>query len=121
MKQIITSLKRQVPVIVFSKGTHGNWDTLAASGAQVLGVDWNVRLCEVRAALPPRIGVQGNLDPFLLSTTPELVAAETRRILSEMRGQPGHIFNLGHGVPPTAKLENIESLVQTVKGSYEHA
>jgi uroporphyrinogen decarboxylase len=116
MKQIIAELKGQVPAIVFSKGTHGNWDTLAKTGAQVLGVDWNVRLAEVRAGLPAHIGVQGNLDPFLLSTTPEIVAAETRRILGEMRGHPGHIFNLGHGVPPTAKLENIESLVQTVKG-----
>jgi uroporphyrinogen-III decarboxylase len=32
-----------------------------------------------------------------------------------MRGRPGHIFNLGHGVPPMAKLENIETLVETVR------
>jgi len=48
-------------------------------------------------------------------TTPETVARETRRILQEMKGWAGHIFNLGHGVPPGAKLENIESLVNTVK------
>ena len=118
MKQIVASLKGQVPVVVFSKGTHGNWDELVDTGAQVLGVDWNIRLAQVAAALPPRVGVQGNLDPFLLSTTPEAVAAETRRILREMAGRPGHIFNLGHGVPPTARLENIESLVRTVR-SYE--
>jgi uroporphyrinogen decarboxylase len=115
MKQIIATLKRQVPVIVFSKGAHGNWDELVDTGAQVLGVDWNVRLAAVGAKLPKQVGVQGNLDPFLLSTTPEVVAAETRRILSEMRGRPGHIFNLGHGVPPNAKLENIESLVGAVR------
>jgi len=34
MKQIITSLNRQVPVIVFSKGTHGNWDELVGTGAK---------------------------------------------------------------------------------------
>jgi uroporphyrinogen decarboxylase len=51
----------------------------------------------------------------LLTTTPEIVAAETRRLLDEMRGQPGHIVNLGHGVPPEATLENIESLVTTVQ------
>jgi uroporphyrinogen decarboxylase len=72
--------------------------------------------------LPPGIGVQGNLDPFLLTTTPQVVAAETRRILREMRGRAGHIFNLGHGVPPEAKLENLQSLVDTVKQfSYEQA
>ena len=115
MKQIVGSLKGKAPVIVFSKGTHGSWDDLVATGAQVLGVDWNVRLTDVRARLPDRVGVQGNLDPFLLTTTPALVAAETGRILREMRGRPGHIFNLGHGVPPNAKLENIESLVSAVR------
>jgi uroporphyrinogen decarboxylase len=115
IKQIIAGLKGQVPVIVFSKGTHGNWDDLVDTGAQVLGVDWNVRLADVRARLPEGVGVQGNLDPFLLSTTPEAVAAGTGRILREMRGRPGHIFNLGHGVPPNAKLENIGALVDTVR------
>jgi uroporphyrinogen decarboxylase len=51
----------------------------------------------------------------MLATTPELVAMETRRILGEMNNRPGHIFNLGHGVPPNAKLENIQSLVDTVR------
>jgi uroporphyrinogen decarboxylase len=116
MKRIIASLKGRAPVIVFSKGAHGSWGELVDTGAQVLGVDWNVRLAAVAAQLPPRVGVQGNLDPFLLTTTPEAVAAETRRILREMRGRPGHIFNLGHGVPPNAKLENIERLVAAVRG-----
>jgi uroporphyrinogen decarboxylase len=115
MKEIIGSLKGKTPVIAFSKGTHGNWADLVATGASVLGVDWNVRLADVRAQLPANIGMQGNLDPFLLSTTPTVVAAETSRILEEMRGRPGHIFNLGHGVPPNAKLENIETLVKTVR------
>ncbi|MGO8926081.1 MAG: uroporphyrinogen decarboxylase [Limisphaerales bacterium] len=115
IKQIVGSLKGQAPVIVFSKGTHGSWDELVATGARVLGVDWNVRLADVRARLPDGVGVQGNLDPFLLTTTPAVVAAETRRILREMRGRPGHIFNLGHGVPPNAKPENIESLVSAVR------
>lgn len=115
MKQIVKALKNQVPVIVFAKGAHGNWDELAATGAQVLGVDWNIRLAEVRARLPDKVGVQGNLDPALLCATPDAVAAETGRILDEMRGRKGHIFNLGHGVPPNARLENIESLVTTVR------
>jgi uroporphyrinogen decarboxylase len=117
MKQIVGSLKGKAPVIVFSKGTHGTWDDLVATGAQVLGVDWNMRLADVSARLPDRVGVQGNLDPFLLTTTPSVVAAETSRILREMRGRPGHIFNLGHGVPPNAKLENIESLISAVRNS----
>jgi uroporphyrinogen decarboxylase len=117
LKQIITRLKNQVPVILFSKGTHGNWDDLLDTKAQVLGIDSNVRLAQVSNQLPPHIAVQGNLDPFLLSTTPEAVAAETKRILLEINGRPGHIFNLGHGVPPNARLENIQTLVETVRSS----
>jgi uroporphyrinogen decarboxylase len=115
IKQIVAGLNGTVPVIVFSKDVHGNWDTLVDTGANVLGVDCHVRLADVRAKLPERVGVQGNLDPFLLATTPEIVATETNRILTEMRGARGHIFNLGHGVPPEAKLENIAALVETVK------
>lgn len=115
MKRIVAGLRGRVPVIVFSKGTNGNWDALVETGANVLGVDWTVRLADVREQLPERVGVQGNLDPFLLTTTPELVATETKRILEDMRGKRGHIFNLGHGVPPGAKLECIEALVNTVR------
>jgi uroporphyrinogen decarboxylase len=120
IKQIVTALKGRAPVIVFAKGAHGNWAELADTGAQVLGVDWNIRLSDVRVRLPANVGVQGNLDPFLLSTTPAAVAAEANRILREMAGRPGHIFNLGHGVPPTAKLENIQTLVDTVR-NYGHS
>lgn len=115
MQQIVSELKERVPVIVFSKGTHGNWADLVETGANVLGVDWNIRLAEVGGRLPSCVGVQGNLDPYLLTTHPEAVAAGTRRILKEMKGRPGHIFNLGHGVPPNAKLENIAALVETVR------
>src|SRR5438105_7422727 len=44
IKQIVASLRGQTPVIVFSKGTHGNWPDLFESGARVLGIDSNVRL-----------------------------------------------------------------------------
>jgi uroporphyrinogen decarboxylase len=115
MTQIIGSLKGKAPVIVFARGTHGNWDELVGTGAQVLGVDWNVRLAEVAGRMPAQVGVQGNLDPFLLTTAPGVVAADAQRILQEMGGRPGHVFNLGHGVPPNARLECIESLVSAVR------
>ncbi|HUA68576.1 MAG TPA: uroporphyrinogen decarboxylase [Candidatus Saccharimonadales bacterium] len=115
IKQIVSALKNDVPVIVFSKDVHDNWTTLVDTGANVLGIDWTIRLADVRAKLPKHVGLQGNLDPSLLLTKPEIVATETNRILTEMRGVRGHIFNLGHGVPPEAKLENIAALVETVK------
>lgn len=114
MRKIISALGNQVPVIVFSRGKR-DWNSLTHTGAQVLGVDWTVSLPRVRKELPDDVAIQGNLDPSLLTATPAAVAAETARILLEMRGRKGHIFNLGHGVPPNAGLANIEALVATVR------
>ena len=47
---------------------------------------------------------------------PEVVARETRAVLEAMRGRAVHIFNLGHGLTPGAKLEDIQSVVNTVRG-----
>ncbi len=120
MKDIITQLKpvngqAVPPVIVFSLGTHGNWNDLAGLGASILGLDAKVAIAEIRRQLPATLGVQGNLDPACLLGAPEEVATATRRILEDLRGQPGHIFNLGHGVPPAARLESVAALVETVK------
>jgi uroporphyrinogen decarboxylase len=116
MKEIISQLGGKVPVIQFSLGTHGNWPDLIASGANVLGIDWQTDLAAARKIIPEHIGMQGNLSPTLIvESTPEVVAAETRKILETMRGRLGHIFNLGHGLTPGAKLDNIQALVDTVR------
>jgi uroporphyrinogen decarboxylase len=120
MRQIICelrNLKSEVPAIVFSLGTHGNWSDLISTGANVIGIDWQTSMAEARKLVPETIGLQGNLSPALLAeSTPKIVAAETGKILEAMRGRPGHIFNLGHGLTPAAKLENIAALVETVQG-----
>jgi len=121
MREIITRLTPDTshltcPVIVFSLGTHGNWPDLVATGANVLGIDWQFSLAEARKLLPESVALQGNLSPALLSdATPDDVAHEAKRLLVEMSGRPGYIFNLGHGVTPGAKLENIAALVETVR------
>jgi uroporphyrinogen decarboxylase len=114
MRQIISTLRGTVPVIVFAKDVR-NWDTLIKTGANVLGIDSGTSLAGVRKILPASVGVQGNLEPSLLTMTPDRVTAETKRILEEMRGARGHIFNLGHGVPPDSKLENLSALAETVR------
>jgi len=115
IREVIKALDGKAPVILFSKGVLGRLASLVSTGANVLSVDWTQPLSGIRRLLPDYVGVQGNLDPSLLTTSPELVAAATTRILREMAGRSGHIFNLGHGVPPTAKLECIQALVDTVR------
>jgi uroporphyrinogen decarboxylase len=115
MQEIIQALGRRVPVIVFSKGMNDSWDVLAACGAQALGVDSTVGLAGLRARLRADIAVQGNLEPSLLSGPPEPVRAAALGLLEAMRGSRGHIFNLGHGVPPDARLESLEALAAAVQ------
>ena len=61
------------------------------------------------------LALQGNLDPVLLNGTPAVVRRECGRNNSiAMRGAAGHIFNLGHGILPEAKIECVEALVESV-------
>ena len=116
IRQIVAALPREFPLILYAKGTAPQLTDQAFTGVRVLSVDWTSDLAVVRRSLPANVGVQGNLDPVLLNTTPEIVTRETRRLLEAMRGATGHIFNLGHGIMPQAKIECMQALVDTVTG-----
>jgi len=103
------------PLILFGKGCGQHLEALADTGCQGLGVDWTLDLSEARARVGHRVALQGNLDPAVLLTTPEIIQAETRRVLNSFGDGPGHIFNLGHGITPEVPPEHVEVLVQTVR------
>lgn len=114
IREIIAALPADFPVILYAKGTGTHLIDQSFTGARVLSVDWTVDLRTARAQLPKTIALQGNLDPLLMQTTPEIVRTQTQSLLEAMRDQPGHIFNLGHGITPQAKIECMQSLVDTV-------
>ncbi|MCX7866240.1 uroporphyrinogen decarboxylase [Limisphaera sp. VF-2] len=116
LRRLIERVAGRVPVILFARGFHGDWFALADLGAQVIGVDWQVDLPVLARQWPASVAVQGNLDPFLLTLGADIVGRETRRLLEAMAGRPGYIFNLGHGVPPNARLDALQALVETVQG-----
>ena len=66
----------------------------------MIGLDWRIPLDEGWALVGDDRGVQGNLDPAALLGPWERVEAAARDVLARAGGRPGHIFNLGHGVPP---------------------
>jgi uroporphyrinogen decarboxylase len=43
-----------------------------------------------------------------------VVEAEVRRVVAEGRAAAGHIFNLGHGVPPDTDPDVLTRIVQLV-------
>ena len=104
----------RVPRIHFGTATAGLLELIASTGPDVVSLDWRVALDEGWSRVGFDRGVQGNLDPALLLGPPELVRSRAIEVLRRAAGRPGHIFNLGHGVPPDATVENLQLLVETV-------
>ncbi len=112
---------RQVPVIVFTKGG-GQWlEAIAATGPDVVGLDWTADLGAARQRVDDRVALQGNLDPMVLFASPEAVATEARAVLDSF-GAPrradgrwgGHVFNLGHGINQHTPPEHVSAMVGAV-------
>jgi uroporphyrinogen decarboxylase len=102
-----------VPVIYFSTQTGAMLDLVAQSGADVIGVDWRCDIGAARRRLGPERAIQGNLDPAALTAPWDVLAERATAVLEAAAGR-GHIFNLGHGVPPTTPNDNVRRLVELV-------
>jgi uroporphyrinogen decarboxylase len=103
------------PVIVFAKGAQSALRDIASIGADVVGVDWTVDLAEVRELVEDKVALQGNLDPAFLYASPERIKQEVRSILRKYGNGPGHVFNLGHGIPPDVPPDHARAMVKAVK------
>ncbi|WP_433130868.1 uroporphyrinogen decarboxylase [Micromonospora sp. CA-240977] len=103
-----------VPRIHFGVGTSELLGAMGEAGADVVGVDWRTPLDVATHRIGPDKAVQGNLDPAVLFAPWPVVEAEVRRILEQGRAAPGHVFNLGHGVPPETDPEVLTRVVALV-------
>ena len=101
----------RVPTIYFSTASAHLIDLAATSHATALGVDWRTPLGWVRRQVGDSVALQGNLDPVALTTDERTVRRLARDVLDELPDGRGHVFNLGHGVPPTARADCVEALV----------
>jgi uroporphyrinogen decarboxylase len=109
-------LAPDVPRIHFGVGTGELLPAMAEAGATVVGVDFRVPLDVASARLGGRYPVQGNLDPAILAAGPEVVRKRTVQTLEAGSTAPGHVFNLGHGVPPGTDPDVLQLVVDTVHG-----
>ena len=114
IREIIETLHDRVPVILYAKGMGHKAVEQASTGASILSLDWTMQLSQVRKSLSKAIALQGNLDPVILTTTPQITRTEAQQLLDEAGSQPGFIFNLGHGMIPSAKIECVEALMEVV-------
>ena len=103
-----------VPTIHFGVGTGELLGSMRRAGGDVIGVDWRTPLDAAWSRVGSDVALQGNLDPAVLGAPWERVAEEADRVLDRAAMRDGHIFNLGHGVPPSTDPETLRKLVDLV-------
>jgi uroporphyrinogen decarboxylase len=108
------------PVVYFGTDMNGMLPLLRQTEADVLGLDWRIRLEDGWAAYGHDVAVQGNLDPMTLHAPWPEVERRARAILDQAAGRPGHIFNVGHGILTETPEDTVHRLVEFVQ-SYRPA
>lgn len=114
IRQIVAALKDEVPVIVFAKGAWHSLESMAATGAQGLGIDWCITPAMARELAGNHVTLQGNFDPAKLLSPIPVIQKEVRAMLKAFGGQR-HIANLGHGIIPNVPVDHARAFVDTVK------
>jgi len=116
IQQIISGLNRKdIPVISFCKGSSVFAPMMAEAKPDVISIDWNVDLKDMKQRLPQGIAVQGNLDPHFLYADKPVIKERIHRLFERMRGENGFIFNLGHGIMPDIPFDNVKYAVEVIK------
>ncbi len=113
-KRLIKAIRPGVPVISFGTQTGGLLPMFKEAGGDVIGVDWRIELDEAWDILGD-VAIMGNLDPVLLFSNAQDIRKRVQRILNQAGGRPGHIFNLGHGILPETPIDNVFSLIESVR------
>jgi uroporphyrinogen decarboxylase len=104
-----------VPAIVFCKDCGHSLEAISQTGCEVVGLDWTVDIGEARRMIGNSVALQGNMNPHVLYSSPEIIRKEAEVIINKFGNGTGHIFNLGHGILPDVPVEHAKALVQAVK------
>ena len=114
-RELFTALKKTgVPVIHFTTRTAAYIEDVAADGADLLGIDAQLTLAEVRSRLGWDRPVQGNLEPLTLLAPWSELRYRIDEVLDGNAGRPGHIFNVGHGLVPSTPIDAVARMVDYV-------
>jgi uroporphyrinogen decarboxylase len=113
-KRVFEIVSGRAPTIHFGTGTSSILEEFRTAGGDVIGVDWRIPIDDAWARIGYTRAVQGNLDPTVLLGPTSRMFAQVDDILARVRGRPGHIFNLGHGILPSTPLEHVQMLAQYV-------
>jgi uroporphyrinogen decarboxylase len=113
-KKVMDGVDKNVPLIHFATSSSTLLELMKQAGGDVIGVDWRVDIREAWTRLGYDVAIQGNLDPVILFSSVDLIQKEVKTILNLVKGRPGHIFNLGHGILPNTPVDHVAALVEAV-------
>jgi len=116
LHRIVQRIKPKAPVILFCRGSSVFAADLAKASPSAISIDWNANISQLRPLIRPSIALQGNLDPDILYAPVSHIREEVNYLLQTMHGDPGYIFNLGHGITPGTPVSAVQALVDAVKG-----
>ena len=105
---------KAAPLIHFATGSARLLPQMLAAGAQAVGVDDRTELDWAIDQLGGSCQVQGNLNPALLTAPWPVIEQAIVECLRAGRQAPGHVFNLGHGMPPTTDPAVLTRIVEFV-------
>lgn len=118
VSRTLAGLKRAgVPIIYYANNGGSVLDQIGQLDIDVAGIDWRTPLSVARRILGPTKAVQGNLDPAALFASPQELKRHVDTVLLEAGPDPGHIFNLGHGIWQETNPDNVARLVDFVHES----
>jgi len=119
MQQIIDGIIEagytETPIVLFSKGANQSLSALADTGCHGLGIDWTIDLKDALRETGGQVALQGNLDPAVLYAPDKHIDQAVKNVLDNYGRQPGHVFNLGHGMQPDMDPDKVAVLVEAVK------
>ena len=119
-KRIIAELKARhpgMPIIAFPREAGERYIGFAkATGADCVALDNSVTPEWAAANVQVDGCVQGNLASSHMVTGGQALVDETRHIVEAFKNGP-HIFNLGHGITPDADPDNVQLMIDTVRGA----
>jgi len=103
-----------VKKVHFGTGTSELLAAMRDVGADVVGVDYRLPLDEANRRLGGTTPLQGNIDPALLAAPWPVLEAHVRDVVARGSVAPGHVVNLGHGVPPETDPTVLTRVAQLV-------
>jgi uroporphyrinogen decarboxylase len=114
-RRVFDRLEREgAPSIHFGTGNPELIPLMREAGGDAIGVDWRIGLDDAWARVGHDRAVQGNLEPAAMLAPEPAMLAQARDVLAAAAGRPGHIFNLGHGIPRDTDPERVRALVDFV-------